>query len=36
MKQILLFLTAILFTCGSSDTELKAEVASHGKTLVVY
>ena len=36
MKQILLFLTAILFTCCSSDTELKAEVASHGKTLVVY
>ena len=38
MKQIFLFLTALLFTCCSSDIEMKAETtsANHGKTLVAY
>ena len=38
MKQIFLFLTALLFACCSSDIEMKAETtsANHGKTLVAY
>ena len=37
MKQILLFFAAMLFSCCSSDSELKAESATNaGKTLVVY
>lgn len=37
MKQILLLLLAILFTCCSSDSDVMAEVpANTGKTLVVY
>ena len=40
MKQILLFLTAMLFTCCSSDSEVQAEVPANtgnsGNTLVVY
>ena len=37
MKQILLFLSAILLGCSSSDNEVMAEVpANVGKTLVVY
>ena len=37
MKQILLFLAAMLFCCCSSDNEVMAEVPAHaGKTLVVY
>ena len=38
MKQIILFLTAMLFCCCSSDSEVKAEVTANaaGRTLVVY
>ncbi len=37
MKQVLLFLSAILLGCSSSDNEVMAEVpANVGKTLVVY
>ena len=37
MKHILLLLTAMLFCCCSSDSEVKAEVpANLGKTLIVY
>ncbi len=37
MKQVLLFLAAMLFCCCSTDNEVKAEVpANTGKTLVVY
>ena len=39
MRQILMILMAMLFTCCSSDSEVKAEPASvqnAGKTLVVY
>ena len=43
MKQILLFLAAMLLSCSSSDSDVKAEVPSNsgnagnaGKTLVVY
>ena len=37
MKQILIFLAAMLFCCCSADNEAKAEVPDNtGKTLVVY
>ena len=40
MKQILLLLSALLFSCCSSDSEVKAETPANtgntGKTLVVY
>ena len=43
MKQILIFLAAMLLSCSSSDSDVKAEVPSNsgnagnaGKTLVVY
>jgi len=37
MKQILFILSALLFSCCSSDNEVKADVpANVGKTLVVY
>ncbi len=40
MKQILIFLAAMLLSCSSSDSDVKAEVPANsgnaGKTLVVY
>ena len=39
MKQIMMLLAAMLFTCCSSDSEVKAEpapVQNAAKTLVVY